>query len=354
MRKRMLAAGVSALMAVSMLAGCSSSAGGGETKAPETTQAAETESAGQTEEASQAAEKPVEEADKEAAGTMDGKLGIIVLEADHGWLAGVSYYAEQRCEELGLDYQIYTSGNVNDQASQIEEAIAEGCSAIVLEPHTDEVSVAAQKIVDADIPLVLFDRTVTGDYDAYVAGDNPGIGTESAKVIGEKLGGKGTVAVLNVPSSGVVSTDRVDAFKAEMEASYPDIQMVDITADDFTQQSGLKTATDALVANPQIDAIFSIDDESSLGILQAIKDAGRTDIQILSGCGGAQAYFNKINTETDIELFTATYSPMMIQDAIDVAIDIVNGETVEKDIIIPPTIVNADNVAEYLDSTSPY
>lgn len=341
MRKQLLAAGASIFMVMSMLAGCSTNQTSG--------------TAVQSGE-SKADQDPVAEGTKGESGSkpMDGKLGIIVLEADHGWLAGVSYYAEEKCKELGIDYQIYTSGNVNDQASQIEEAIADGCAAIVLEPQTDEVSVAAKRIVEAKIPLILFDRTVIGDYDAYVAGDNPGIGTKSAEVIGEKLGGKGIVAVLNVPSAGVVSTDRVNAFKKEMAANYPEIQLVDMTADDFTQENGLKTASDALVANPQIDAIFSIDDESSLGILQAIKDAGRTDIKMLSGCGGCQAYFNKISTEKEIELFTATYSPMMIQDAITTAIDFVSGKTVEKSIIIPPTIVNAGNVAEYLDDSSPY
>lgn len=349
MKKNLLTLGLAAALSASLLAGCSSSG-----TAEETTAAAAETTAAETEAPEEAeAEEPAEEAD--ASGTMEGKLGVIVLEADHGWTAGVAYYAEQKCDELGLDYQIYTSNNVNDQASQIEQAIADGCAAIVLEPHTDEVSIAAQAIPDAGIPLVLFDRTVTGDYDAYVAGDNPGIGTAGAKEIGEALGGQGKVIVHNVPSSGVVSTDRVDAFKAEMEASYPDIELIDITTDDFTQESGLKAMTDALVANPEIDAVFSIDDESSLGFLRAINDAGRTDIKLMTGCGGAQAYFNAISTqEGEPELITATYSPMMIQDAIDVAIEIVNGGTVEKEVIVPPTIVTKDNVNEFLDSSSPY
>ena len=351
MKKNLLTLGLAAVLSVSLLAGCSSSA--------EETTAAETEAATEAATEEAAEEESTEDASEEAADAettaFDGKLGVIVLEADHGWTAGVSYYAEQKCDEMGIDYQIYTSNNVNDQANQIEQAISDGCTAIVLEPHTDEVSIAAQAIPDAGIPLVLFDRTVTGDYDAYVAGDNPGIGTAGAKEIGELLGGQGTVIVHNVPSSGVVSTDRVDAFKAEMEAGYPDIKLIDITTDDFTQESGLKAMTDALVANPEIDAVFSIDDESSLGFLRAINDAGRTDIQLMTGCGGAQAYFNAIaEQEGAPELITATYSPMMIQDAIDVAIEIANGGTVEKEVIVPPTIVSKDNVDEFLDSSSPY
>ena len=139
-----------------------------------------------------------------------------------------------------------------------------------------------------------------------------------------------------------------------MEENYADIELVDMTVENFTQEAGLSVATDMLVANPELDAIFSIDDESSLGILQAIKDAGREDIQFLSGAGGSQAYFQQIADSEDINLFTATYSPSMIGDAVEEAWKVLNGEDVEQDQIVSPTIVNSDNVDEFLDENSPY
>lgn len=340
--KKLLCAMLAAVMVTMSLASCSNNGG----SSSDTSPSSDSQSSESTPEGDATTANP------------DGPIAIVVPAAEHGWMAGIAYFAEQKCKEMGLEegtgYKLVTSANVNEQANQIEEMIDLGASAIVLLPHTDEVSVAAQKIMDAKIPLVVFDRKVTGDYTAYFAGDNPGIGTESAKLMGEKLGGEGTIAVLNVPSSGSVSTERVDAFKAEMEKSYPNITLVDFTADDFTQQSGLKTATDVLVANEKLDAIFSIDDESSLGILQAISDAGRTDIKYLSGAGGSQTYFQKIKEGGDIELFTATYSPSMIKDAIQAAKDIVDGKEVAKDNIIPPTIVTKDNVDTVLDANSPY
>ena len=339
--KKVLCAMLAAVMVTMSLASCGDNGGSSSDASP-----SDSQSSASTPEGNNTTANP------------DGPIAIVVPAAEHGWMAGIAYFAEQKCKEMGLEegtgYKLVTSANVNDQANQIEEMIDLGASAIVLLPHTDEVSVAAQKIMDAKIPLVVFDRKVTGDYTAYLAGDNPGIGTESAKLMGEKLGGEGTIAVLNVPSSGSVSTERVDAFKAEMTKSYPNIKLVDFTADDFTQQSGLKTATDVLVANEKLDAIFSIDDESSLGILQAINDAGRTDIKYLSGAGGSQTYFQKINEAEGIELFTATYSPSMIKDAIQAAKDIVDGKDVPKDNIIPPTIVTKDNVSTVLDANSPY
>ena len=291
--------------------------------------------------------------DDEAA--VSDTLAVVIPAAEHGWLAGVAYYAEQKIEELGLEnYTIVTSSNVNEQASQLDELIAQEVGAVVILPHTDEVTLSAQKVLDADIPLIVFDRRVDVDYTAYVAGSNPQIGEFSADYLGEQLEGAGIIAILNNPSAGSVSSERVDEFKRVMEEDYPEIELIDFTVENFTQETGLTAATDLLTANPQIDAIFSIDDESSLGILQAIMDAQREDVRFLSGAGGNQAYFSEINDAEDISLFTATYSPAMIGDAIEVAFQIMNGEEVEKDQIVEPTIVNKDNVADFLDADSPY
>ncbi|MDR1539349.1 MAG: ABC transporter substrate-binding protein [Clostridiales bacterium] len=331
--KELLHTILAAIVAVTMLTACSSSAPN----------------------AAPAAETPVAPAAETPAASQP--IAIIIPSADHGWMAGVAYFAQQKVKELGLSegtgYKLLTSANVNEQANQIDEVLGTGVSAVVLLPHNDEVTVAANKITDQGIPLIVFDRKVP-NYNAYVAGDNKGIGTETAKYLGEKLNGEGTIAVMNTPSVGSVSTERVDGFKEVMTAQYPNIKLIDVTSAGFTQEDGLKMATDMLVANEQLDAVFSIDDEPSLGILQAIHDAGRTDIKYITGGGGAQPWFTKIQSETGISLLTATYSPAMIGDAVQVANDIVSGKNPESETIITPTIVTKDNVGSFLDAGSPY
>lgn len=284
----------------------------------------------------------------------DGPIGISILAADHGWLAALSYNAENIVKELDLNAKILTSNNVSEQAAHIDDLIALGSSVIVLEPHTDEVSLYAKKITDAGIKLVLFDRIVDVDYTAYVTGNNPKVGSAIAEHLGTELEGKGKIAVHNVPSAGSVSTERVDNFKKVMADKYPEIELVEFSTANFTQEEGLKTGSDLLVANDHLDAIFSIDDESSLGFLQAIKDAGRTDIKYMSGAGGSQAYIEKIKTEEDINLFSATYSPKMIIDAIKVAVSVQKGEDFEKDLFIEPEIINRANADKHIDTESPY
>ena len=108
---------------------------------------------------------------------------------------------------------------------------------------------------------------------------------------------------------------------------------------------------DILEAHPHIDAVYSMDDETSLGCIQAINEAGRTDIKAITGGGGCQEYFKVIASEEGkaIGAASALYSPAMIQDAIKVAIKLMNGEEAEPVIVIPTTIVSAENVADHLD-----
>ena len=65
-----------------------------------------------------------------------------------------------------------------------------------------------------------------------------------------------------------------------------------------------------------------MDDETSLGCIQAINEAGRTEIKAITGGGGCQEYFKVIASEEGkaIGAASALYSPAMIQDAIKVAI----------------------------------
>jgi len=289
-----------------------------------------------------------------------GEIVVVTPAAEHGWLAGVIYFAEEAGRELGLDnFRVLTSSNVAEQSAQLDDLIAQGVGAIVLQPHTYELELAAERVIDAQIPLIVFNRYVNVDYDAYVAGSNFMMGAESAQKIGEGLNGEGIVITLANPSAGSTSAVRNEGFRSVMDVDFPNIELIEMTVDNFTQEAALSAMADVLVANPHIDAIFSIDDESSLGFLQAIREAGRTEIQFMSGGGGAQTYFREIYQEDGIVLFTVTYSPRMMGDSIRVAHRILSGGAISEldssnQWIIPPSIITSDNVANYFADDSPY
>ena len=164
----------------------------------------------------------------------------------------------------------------------------------------------------------------------------------------DKIGTEGTVVALPVPTSGSVSELRMKGFTETMAEIAPNVKIIEY-ATAFTREDGLKDMADILTANPQIDAVFSLDDETSIGALQAIEDAGRTDIKVITGGGGCQEYFNIIAANESINVCSALYSPLMVKDAVDEAVALLKGETVDPVKVIPTTIVDRSNVADYLD-----
>lgn len=280
-------------------------------------------------------------------------IGVSVPSADHGWTGAVIDYAEAGLEKFDVDGRVLTAADVNKQSNDVEDLIAQGVDAIVILPlEGSPLTPAAQSVLDAGIPLVNFDRELDDEaYTALVMGDNSGIGTNGAAWLVDKLDGSGKVFMLSGPPVSV-TTQRDDGFKEGIEGT--DIEVVGLQDGGYQREKGYTVMQNALVANPEFDAVFAIDDEMALGALQAIKEAGRDDIKYITGAGGEKNFFEAIMEEDEIEMATFLYSPQMIQDAIEVAIDIVNGKDYDKVTVIPAARVDENNVDEYYDEDAPY
>ncbi len=232
--------------------------------------------------------------------------------------------------------------------TQLDDLKTWGAQAIVAFPQWEGMEVPIQAAIDEGIYVVNFDIAINAKGVYMVTGDNEGMGIEGAKYIVDKIGTEGTVVALSVPTSGSVSELRMKGFTETMAEIAPNVKIIEY-ATAFTREDGLKDMADILTANPQIDAVFSLDDETSIGALQAIEDAGRTDIKVITGGGGCQEYFNIIAANESINVCSALYSPLMVKDAVDEAVALLKGETVDPVKVIPTTIVDRSNVADYLD-----
>ena len=292
--------------------------------------------------------------DQDTAKTV--KVGIADPDVTHGWVAGVAYYAEKYCKDNNLEYKITTSSDAAEMASALNDLVAWGATVIVSWPQWSGMETAMQEIIDSGIPVVNFDVDVdcTGIY--KVTGDNYDMGYQSAKYIVEKAGEAAHIVVLDVPSSGSVCELRKQGFYAYLdEISYDKSNIKEYQLNSFAAADAQSAMADILEANPQIDAIFSMDDETSIGTLNTLVEAGRTDVKAITGGGGCQAYFKMIADEAYATYgpASALYSPNMVEDAIETAIKLMNGETgIEPVVVIPTTIVSAENVADYLDENN--
>ena len=288
------------------------------------------------------------------------KIGILAPATTHGWVGGVTYFAQQAADSLDIDYTLLTSSDADEMSSQIEQLIQLGVEAIVVWPQFTGIETAAEMALEQGIKIYNFDMIINVDEkyadDMYVlTGDNYGMGVAGAQYIVDKIGTEGKVLVMDVPGSGNVAADRKAGFMDTMAEIAPDMEFIEISTA-FAREDGLNDMADALTANAQIDAVFSMDDETSIGALQAIVEAGRTDIKAITGGGGCQEYFNMMTDEkyADIWVSSATYAPDMIVACIENAVKVLDGEDIDHTIVMPTSVVDRDNVADYLNADSPY
>ena len=300
-----------------------------------------------------AAEAPAAEAPAaEAPAAPVVKVGIAAPDVTHGWVAGVAYYAEKYCKDNNLEYKITTSADAAEMTAALQDLMAWGATVVVSWPQWTGMETALQEVIDAGIPVVNFDVDVACEGIYKVTGDNYDMGYQSAKYITDKVGDGASIVVMDVPSSGSVCELRKEGFYAYLdEINYDKTNVFEVQIESFARDDGLTVMADVLEKNPQIDAVFSMDDETSIGSIQAITEAGRTDIKAITGGGGCQEDFRMIADEkyADLGPASALYSPSMVQDAIKTAIDLMNGGTAESVVVIPTTIVSAENVADFLD-----
>ena len=266
-----------------------------------------------------------------------------------GWVAAVQWSAETTAQALGLNYIMKVAESEAEQATDLDMMIEQGCKYIILFPFNDTLEASAQRVKDAGITLLDFDRTLgETEPDYYLAGDNYQIGVLGAEYIAEKLGGEGKVIITTIPSYGAIFDMRVAGCRDTLSEKYPNIEVVgEYAADNAAAETGL------LTAQPELDGVYSCDDELSTGMLQALVEQGRLGedgVKVMTGCGDGQAYFKLMDEYKDqLWLSTQTYAPYMMGDLVRLCQGLINGETYEQTTIIPPETLDYTNYAEWME-----
>lgn len=305
-----------------------------------------------------------------------GEVAILIPGATHGWPVGVLYYANESAKALndaGQPATVYTADTAQAQIQQIEDLMTRDDVAGVMILPFDNSVVNAAKGMEGKVPFVQFDRLLEGVQSAAnVQGDNYGIGYETAKLFLEK-GLQKTDKILEMPGdNSSVPEMRSNGFREglkELGGWTDDEVNAAITKTDFTgwSRDNSKALFEAFVGSKtqeeldQYKFIFTHDDEIAIGIFNAIKggNLGKNidAVEVLGASAGNQEMYNILNNkeyEDQFYLFSLTYPPYMVSDAIDVLAQVLAGETVEQNIVIPVKLVDSSNAAEYLNPDSPY
>lgn len=277
-------------------------------------------------------------------------VGVTVVDMGNQFFVAVAGGIEAAVKKLGGPdaKTIVVSGDYDlaKQSTQFDNFIQAGVNLIIVSAvDSKAIGAAVRRAEAAGIPVVAVDNTADGAQ-ATVTTDNVTAGKQACQYIADKLNGAGNVLIINGPQvSGVI--DRVDGCK-QVFSNYPDIKILSDDQNGIgTRDGGLKVATALLIAHPDVNAIFAINDPSAIGADLAAKQLQRSGI-IITSVDGAPDIVEALKGDTMIEASSAQLPAALAETAVQAGIDLANGKKPEQDLIlVKPALVTRDNVDDY-------
>jgi ribose transport system substrate-binding protein len=252
-----------------------------------------------------------------------------------------------------VNWTVRNAQDAQDQINMLNVFRNENFDAMIIMPMDGNLVVPIAEAIFFDgTPTVILNRRINSpNYTALVTGDNFGAGVNAAMLLGERLGGRGNMAVIRMFTGTPIDMDRYNGFSSTMAREFPGINVVTQADGLATREGGLTAMTNILPGFPQIDAVYSQDDESALGVLTAIQNAGRRDIRFLTGVGGTLATYEFFMANDPVYIASMSYFPSMGFDAVEMVVRILRGIPFPKDTIIASQVVGAWNVHDFLDDS---
>ena len=210
------------------------------------------------------------------------KVALCMHYGGNDWATAQINAIKDTCAELNMEVVAVTDANFSaeKQVSDIETVMALKPDAIISIPTDITATADAYKrAIDSGIKVVFMDNAMKDmeggkDYVSCVSADSYGNGVAAARLLGEKLNGKGKVGMVYYDADFFVTNQRDAGFRDTLKKEFPDIEIV--AEQGFTDENGCNEQADAILTQfPNIDGIYASWDIPMEGILSSVRAAGK-------------------------------------------------------------------------------
>jgi len=273
-------------------------------------------------------------------------IGVSLLTRGHIFYRDLEEGLKTEADKNGFKLIITSADwDLGKQISQIEDFISRKVDAIIVSPVDSKgIGSGITEANKAGIPVFTADIAAEdGKVVSHIASDNVQGGRLAGEYLARLLNGKGNVAIINQPAITSV-LDRVAGFR-EAISKYPDIKVAADVNGQGVRDRSLQATADVLQANPDLEGIFGINDDSALGALDAVTQFNRKGIVIIGYDATPPAvdailkdsplkadvvqYPKKIGIET-IDVIKEYFNSMAVPANVPVEVGIVDKETLQK------------------------
>ena len=272
------------------------------------------------------------------------------LGAESDWRTANSASFKETAATLGVKL-IFSDAQQKqeNQISAIRSCIQQGVNVIALPPVVETGwDAVLQEAKDANIPVIVVDRSVSADaslYASHIGSDMVIEGKRSAEEFNKLLPNGGNILELSGTTGSGAAVGRAEGFR---EALNPNIKILDSQTGNFTRAEG-KPVMEAFLKKyeGQIDGVFFHNDDMAIGAVEAVKAAGIApgDLVMISIDGTRGGFQLMIDgwLQADVEC-----NPLLGPQVMELALKLMNGETIVKEALTDESVFYPDNAEELL------
>lgn len=298
--------------------------------------------------AAQAPAAPVEKAKKTYA---DMTLCYPQLGAESDWRTANTASIKETAEQLGIKKLVFSDAQQKpeNQISAVRSCIQQGVDVIALPPVVEDGwDAVLTEAKNANIPVIIVDRSVKADTSLYAAhiGSNMVLeGERAALEMNKLLPNGGKILELSGTTGSGAAVGRAEGFRKALNKN---IEIVDSQTGNFTRAEG-KPVMEAFLKKygTEIQGVFIHNDDMAIGAIEAMKAAGLKpgDIKIVSVDGTRGGFQAMIDgwIQADVEC-----NPLLGPQVFELALMLMNGESIEREILTNETVYYPDKAAELL------
>ena len=280
-------------------------------------------------------------------------IGYAQIGAESEWRTANTASLKETAEELDVEFRFLDAQQKQEnQIMALRKFIAQKVDVIGISPVVETGwEPIFQEAKEAGIPIILVDRWANVPdnlYVTYLGSDFVEEGRNSARVMVKLMNGKANIVELVGTIDSAPANGRAKGFR-QIVQDYPEMHIMDSESGDFTRARGKEAMKNFLKKyGNKINAVFSHNDDMSLGAIQAIEEAGLrpgVDIKIVSVDAARGAFQAMIAGKLNA---TIECNPLLGPQFFDLVLKVVNGESVPKWVPSIESIYYPDNAAKIL------
>ncbi|MDF2594782.1 MAG: family transporter substrate-binding protein [Clostridia bacterium] len=220
-------------------------------------------------------------------------IPIITKSIESNFWKGVKEGAEEAANEYNIEITFQGTprgAEAEEQLKILREVLAKQPAAIILSALDSQAATPyLEEAEAAGIPVIGFDSGVDSPIvRTTVATDNYEAGALTAEKMAEFIGGAGKVGIITLDRTSKVGSDRADGFVDTLTQKYSGIEVLPVEYNEGGVESSMQIAERMLTENPDIKGIFGANEDSTIGIVQAVEKTGKQDQVAIIGFDSAR------------------------------------------------------------------